>query len=231
VGVQGGRQRDVGEVARAGGLAALDHCARQQAGEDLDHDRPGGRIEGPDGEAGSGEAVQGLHPVERAAADLAGADELEHRLGLHAGRADVELGAAERLAVSERRVVRGRGPGRRLGAVHPGGEAGVLHRRRQGLVGERGPELARRPPVLAQVPGRQREREVEPDDEIGVAVGRGDEQVDELGPRPAALEAHERPRMPCPATGRGAGRARAAPTSRWRRTRDETVIPRRRRTG
>ena len=42
--------------------------------------------------------------------------------------------------------------------------------------------------ALLEVPGREREREVDADDQVGVASGLGDQQLDERGAGPAAFE-------------------------------------------
>jgi hypothetical protein len=62
----------------------LAHRAGEDPGEDLHDQRQPRRVEGPDPEAGAGEPVQRLHAVQRSSADLAGADQLEHRLRLDA---------------------------------------------------------------------------------------------------------------------------------------------------
>jgi hypothetical protein len=46
---------------------------------------------------------------------------------------------------------------------------------------------------LLEVPGREREREVDADNEVGVAICLGDQQLDELGAGPAAFEPNQLP--------------------------------------
>jgi hypothetical protein len=84
-----------------------------------------------------------------------------------------------------------RDPERQLGPVHPTGQAKLSHGRGQGLISKQRPQLAGCELPLLEVPGREREREVDADDEVGVAICLSDQQLDELGAGPAAFEPNQ----------------------------------------
>ena len=85
------------------------------------------------------------------------------------------------------------GPERQLRAVHPACQPIASHGRGQCLVSEQRPQLVGGELPILQVPGGEREGEVEADDQVRVAIGLGDQQLGELGAGPAAFEPNKLP--------------------------------------
>jgi hypothetical protein len=135
--------------------------------------------------------VERLHAVQRASTDLASADQLEHRLGLDAGYPQVVLGVAKHLLGPEPCMRLACGPERQLRTVHPSRQSKTSHGRGQGLISKQRPQLAGRELALLQVPGGEREREVEADDQVRVPIRLGDQQLDALGAGPATFEPNQ----------------------------------------